>query len=291
LAEKVHIFGCRGLLGSALRPSFEGTGWTASGTDREVDVLDPAAVARCLEEEKPDVIVNAAAYTDVDRAEREPDETFRLNATAVQVIAARARRIGAKLIHITTDYAYDGRKSAPYVEEDPRNPLGAYARSKVAGEILLAESGCAWLLVRTGELYGTGGRSFVASLLARARAGEPLRVVVDQTVSPTWVVPLGAQIESLARADVLGEVHATCGGEVSWYAFALHLLDVAGLRIPVEPISTAEIGGAPRPAYSVLANRRLRLLGLYAMPSWQRALDEFFAQGGLDGLAAHPRAS
>ncbi|MBN1422719.1 MAG: dTDP-4-dehydrorhamnose reductase [Planctomycetes bacterium] len=291
MAEEVHIFGCRGLLGGALRDAFARGGWSVSATDREVDVRDADAVARCLEGARPGVIVNAAAYTDVDRAEREPDEAFRLNATAVQIVAARARRIGAKLIHITTDYAYDGRKSAPYVEEDPKGPRGAYARSKVAGEILLAESGCAWLLVRTGGLYGAGGRSFAASVIARARTGRPLRVVADQTISPTWVRPLAVQIERLARADVLGEVHATCGGEVSWYAFARHLLDAAGLPAPVEPIATAARGVAPRPAYSVLANRRLRLLGLHAMPSWREALGEFLAQGGLDSLPAGSEAS
>jgi dTDP-4-dehydrorhamnose reductase len=180
------------------------------------------------------------------------------------------------LLHLSTDYVFDGRARCPYTEQDGAAPLGAYARSKLAGEQAVAAASGEAYVVRSGELYGHSGRNFFTTVLTRARRGEPLRVVDDQIVSPTWTRELAAQLVLLVERAPPGLYHATADGQTSWYHAACEALQLARLQVPIEAVSTeAYRSPTPRPRYSVLAHDTLTALGLYCMRPWQQALADW----------------
>lgn len=266
------------MLARELGPALEAAGVPATLLDRAAcDVTDLDALRRALGSGPFTAVINCAAYTQVDRAEDEEERAFAVNARGAGNAAQAAKEIGATFLHLSTDYAFDGKKRAPYTEEDPPSPLGAYARSKVAGEEAVREAGGRWIIVRTGELYGHGGRNFFHAILARARSGQPLRVVSDQVVTPTWARDLARQLALLLqRAPPGGLYHCTAQGEATWHQAALAALELAGLEAAVEPVSTAEYGSrTPRPLYSVLEHHKLEALGLYRMRPWREALGEW----------------
>jgi dTDP-4-dehydrorhamnose reductase len=252
-------------LAALLQPTF--------ATDRQsLDLADPDAIRQRLREARPDVIVNSAAYTAVDKAETEEALALRINGEAPGVLAEEAKRLGALLVHYSTDYVFDGRGERPYREDDPVAPLGAYGRTKLEGEKRVREAGCRHLILRTAWVYGQGG-NFVRAILRQAERGAALRVVDDQFGAPTWARDIADVTAQLLRKGAEGTVHVSAGGKTSWYDVAREVLRLRALRVPVEPVSTAQYGArAPRPRYSVLDNRRLESLGVPLIGDWRERL-------------------
>jgi dTDP-4-dehydrorhamnose reductase len=249
-----------------------------SGGRAELDVARPEGVDALVERVLPDVVFNCAAYNQVDRAESEPGLALEVNALGPLVLARAARKVGALLVHFSTDYVFDGCASRPYHEDDLPRPLGAYGVSKLAGEHLAASARGEWLVVRTSGVFGRGGSkqkggSFVDRILARARSGQPLRVVSDQVFSPSYAPDLARGALELVRAGARGLVHVTNAGSCSWHDMAVEALCVSGLDVPVEPIAAESLEQpAARPAYSVLDNGRAHSLGLSPLRPWKEAL-------------------
>ncbi len=279
---KLLITGAAGQLGRALLAETARQGWEAVATDvDQLDITDPDAVRACLARHRPEVVVNAAAATRVDDLEQDPDLALRVNALGPRNLAVACRGLGVKLIQVSTDYVFDGAKEGPYLEWDAPNPLSVYGRSKLLGEELVRQQCPDHFIVRTAWLYGLLGPNFITAILAKGRQGQGLQVVADQRGSPTSAPALAMQLLALAPTEAFGTYHATCGGEATWYEFARHILEKAGLAAPVAPCTTAEYPlPARRPANSVLENRMLRLAGLHLMPAWQAAFQEFWDNWG-----------
>ncbi|MHB8376200.1 MAG: dTDP-4-dehydrorhamnose reductase [Dehalococcoidia bacterium] len=251
---------------------------------QDLDVTDAARVARAIAGASPAVVVHCAALTDTGRCEREPDAADAVNARGAENVARACGAAGARLIAISTNEVFDGRKGAPYVEDDEPGAVSAYGRSKLAGERAAGAAPHAdTLVVRTSWVYGDGETNFVAKVLAAARAGRPLRFVTDEVASPTSAADLAEAIRALAeRAAPPGIYHLTNEGEASRHAWACEILRLAGMGgVPVEPITTGELrasgyDGPRKPAYSVLANTRARALGVTLRP-WREALRAWMA--------------
>jgi len=250
------------------------------GDRAELDVADGAAVVALVARVSPDVVFNATAFNRVDAAETEPLAAFAVNAAAPHFLARAARDAGALLVHVSTDYVFDGTASRPYREDDLPRPLGAYGASKLAGEHLVAAAGGEHLVVRTSGVLGRGGSdqkggSFVERIVAQARAGRPLRVVADQVFAPTCASDLAESLVALVRAGARGLVHVTNAGSCSWHELAVAALAAAGLEAPVERIRAADLSlPARRPAYSVLDTSRAIALGLPPPRHWKDALPD-----------------
>jgi dTDP-4-dehydrorhamnose reductase len=249
-----------------------------AGDRAEIDATDGAAVAALVGRVAPDVVFNATAWNKVDAAESEPGAAFAVNAAAPHHLARAAREAGAVIVHFSTDYVFDGALDRPYTEGDAPRPLGVYGASKLAGETLVAASGPEHLVIRTSGLLGRGGSeqkggSFVDRIVARARAGELLRVAADQVFAPTCAFDLARAAIALVRARARGLFHVANAGSCSWHELAVAALAAAGVPAHVEPITLAELGlPAPRPRYSVLACPRYHALGLPPLRHWREAL-------------------
>jgi dTDP-4-dehydrorhamnose reductase len=248
------------------------------GGRAELDVTDPASIEAALRRVRPDVVFNASAYNKVDGAESEPGRALEVNALGPGLLARAARESGALLVHFSTDYVFDGGSSRPYREDDCPRPLGAYGASKLAGEHLVASARGESLVIRTSAVFGRGGNrqkggSFIERILEQARAGRPLRVVSDQTFSPTHSSDLAKAAIALVRGGARGLVHVSNSGACSWHEFAVAGLRLSSIDAPVEAIKAADLGlAAARPPYSVLDNARYRALGLPPLRPWINAL-------------------
>lgn len=271
--RRALVLGAGGLLARELVPAL--SDWDVLPLRRaDCDLTRPGDLERL-----PDgVVFNLAAYTAVDRAEAEPEAAFAVNATGAGNVARFCAARGLPLLHVSTDFVFDGAAGRPYTEVDEPRPLGVYGRSKRAGEEEVLASGARAWVVRTGGLYGHGGPSFFRAVLRRAAAGGALRVVRDHVASPTWTRDLARQLVTVASQAPPGLYHATAHGHASWHEAALRALRSAGLEVPVEPITAAEYGApAPRPPFAVLDNAALRRLGLDVLRPWDEALVEWLA--------------
>ena len=273
------VAGAEGQLGTELCKRLGGElAW--SGGRAALDVTDAAAVRALLARVKPDVVFNATAYNRVDAAERERERAFAVNALAPRTLARAAAQAGGRLVHVSTDYVFDGASSRPYREEDEPRPLSAYGASKLEGETHVLAAGPEHLVVRTSGVMGRRGStqkggSFAARILAQARAGQPLRVVSDQVFAPTFARDLAEALVALARTPAAGLLHVTNEGACSWHELAVAALRAAGLDAPVVKIAAVELElPARRPAYSVLDTSRYRSLALTRPRRWQDALVE-----------------
>jgi dTDP-4-dehydrorhamnose reductase len=246
----------------------------------ELDLADVPRLIATVRALQPEVIVNAAAYTAVDKAESEQDAAFDVNATAPRVLAEEAKRSGALLVHFSTDYVFDGAKATPYVEEDPTNPLNVYGASKLAGERAIAAAGCRHLILRTSWVYGPRGANFMLSMLRLARERPQLRVVDDQVGAPTSSRAIAdataaVLVRAMASPGLEGLYHLTASGETSWCGFARAILARAGIEIPVVPIPTEQYPTpARRPRNSRLDCARLRAAFGVTLAPWQESLAE-----------------
>ena len=268
------ITGKGGQLGSALISSAPSCA-DVDATDRTtLDLCDARAIADYVNKSCPDIIVNAAAYTAVDKAETDVDTASAINVTAVETLARAARDISAKLVHISTDFVFDGMASAPYPVDAPVAPLGVYGRTKYAGEVAALSADA--LVVRTAWVYANGGKNFVATMLRLMAERDEVRVVDDQIGTPTWANSLAEAVWQMAEKDASGVYHFTDGGRASWYDFAVAIQQDALANGLLErcarltPISTAEYPtAAKRPAYSVLDNSCTSALLGGDAPDWR----------------------
>jgi dTDP-4-dehydrorhamnose reductase len=244
-------------------------------TRSELDIADAASVDKIFELHAPDVVINAAAWTDVDGAESNEAGANAVNAIGPGNLAAAAARTGSTLIHVSTDYVFDGTATLPYAEETPTAPQSAYGRSKAAGERAVLASGAAAYVVRTAWLYGAGGRNFVRTMAQLARGDNSVNVVDDQRGAPTWTRDVALGLVALADArPAAGIYHATSAGDTTWFGFARAIFAAVGADPErVHPVTTAEFPRpAPRPAYSVLDATRWNAAGLPPLPRWEDAL-------------------
>lgn len=278
---RVLITGARGLLGTPTASVFRQDGKTdLLALDLpEIDITKPAVVKKCLAAFRPGLVINCAAYTQVDACEANEALAAEVNGTGAGIVAQAAAACGARLIHISTDYVFEGDAQSPYSEDHPTGRperLSAYGRSKLLGERLVRQNHPAALIVRTAWLYGPDGPGFPNAILRKAREDGRLRVVNDQTGSPTYAPDLAAALYALGRLTISGFVHVTNSGLCTWYEFAREIVRLAGLDVPVQPVTTAEFPRpAKRPAYSVLDNRRYVEAGGRPMRPWQEAIGEF----------------
>jgi dTDP-4-dehydrorhamnose reductase len=253
----------------------------------ELDLLAPETVHPALANVRPDVIVNAAAYTAVDQAEKEPDQAMAINAKGAGAVANAARALGVPVIHLSTDYVFDGRKSTPYVEEDPVAPTNVYGASKLAGERAVTAATPDHVIVRTAWVYSPYGKNFVRTMLTLAQNRDEIRVVADQKGCPTYAHDIAVVLAAIARnlldrpedGHLRGIFHLACAGETNWAEFALAIfesLSVSGKPVPiVKPITTAEYPTpARRPANSRLDCSKLRRLHGVQLPPWRTSLKD-----------------
>jgi dTDP-4-dehydrorhamnose reductase len=284
------VLGARGTLGRALVEELPRAGWTlVLAADRAAcDLRDASQVMAVIgdafagpagREGRAGVVFNAAAYTDVDRAESEGDLAYAVNAFGVEALARATQGAGAALLHYSTDFVFDGTLERPYDEFDPPTPQGVYARSKRAGEVLAASSTPRLFTVRVGCLYGHDGRNFPSTIVRRLRAGETVRADRDRRGSPTWTREVARVSAALARTHAYGMYHCTSQGETSWAEFARFCAATLGLpEARVAALPTDAIGmKAPRPRRAILDNRMLRARGLDTMSAWQDAARAFIA--------------
>ena len=273
------VTGSEGQLGTALRAKLEARSQEVHGADLELDIADRASVARHLEGlpgGPPDVLLNAAAFTHVDRCEREPELAARVNAEAPGGLAALCADRGMRFVHVSTDYVFDGVADRPYAEETAPAPTSVYGRTKLEGERAAFAACPETLLVRTSWVFGRG-RNFIAAILEQAEKAErgegALRVVDDQLGRPTWAVDLAEALCHLAERGEQGVYHVANDGEATWWELARAALDLRGYEgLPIERIRTADLElDAPRPAYSVLALEKARAAGV-PLPNWREAL-------------------
>jgi dTDP-4-dehydrorhamnose reductase len=274
---RVAIFGASGLLGRALMREWSGDE-VVGLTSQDADIRDAAQVQSAIQGTRPQWVVLAAAYTDVDGAESNPDRALSVNRDGALNVAQAAKQAGARLLFLSSDYVFDGKKKSPYETGDARNPLGVYARSKAEAETRLLEVLPDVCIARTSWLFGVGGRCFPDTILKLAANRPALDVVDDQRGGPTYCIDLARAIIELCRKNATGIVHATNAGECSWFEFARAIVSEAGLTTEVRPISTQQMPRpAPRPAYSVLSAKSLKSLGVQ-MPTWQDALQRYLKE-------------
>lgn len=296
---KILLTGVSGQVGRALAVPLRALGEVIGAERKLLDLADSASIERAIRQFEPDLIINPAAYTAVDRAESEPDLAMRINAEGPATLAREAARTGARLVHFSTDYVFDGRKSGPYLESDPTAPASAYGRSKLAGELAIAASGCRHLVLRTSWVYDLTGANFLRTMFRLSGEREELRVVDDQVGAPTSSAAIAQGCAQAVQQWLLndssrddGIYHMTCAGQTTWCGFAraimVRLPQIAGALGVNPPARAPRVSGiktqdyptaAQRPANSVLDNSKLQTNFGVTMPPWEQALDSLIATG------------
>jgi dTDP-4-dehydrorhamnose reductase len=306
---KILLTGKNGQIGHELALELPQLGEVVAVGSDELDLLKPEEIRRVIRSVRPRLIVNAAAYTAVDQAESDRAVALAVNREAPRVMAEEAKKIGAALVHFSTDYVYDGSKSVPYEEDDPPNPLSHYGKTKLAGDLAIQNSGIPHLIIRTAWVYGTRGRNFLLKILRLATQNEELRIVKDQIGAPTWSREIAAATTRILKqvsgrdspiaslSSLVGIYHLTAAGRTNWSEFAEVILALAGQTSPnaswfsaaterrpiiarrIIPITTAEYPtAARRPAYTVLSNARCQRTFGFALPDWKAQLQSAMAQ-------------
>ncbi len=287
---RILLTGKSGQVGGELQRILSKFGETIATNRNELDLSDPDQIRNTVRHFRPELIVNAGAYTAVDKAESDPETARAVNGIAPEILAEEARTAGAVLIHYSTDYVYSGETRAkPYLETDSTDPASVYGKTKLEGDLAIEESGVPHLIFRTSWIYGREGKNFLRTILQLAGEQEELRVVDDQIGTPTWCRSIadatGTIVEQLLKrgdssfsetvAEVSGVYHMTCGGRTSWHGFARSILDLA------DPIPQSQLVGIPtkdyptpacRPAYSVLSNTKLKATFDIVLPDWEETL-------------------
>lgn len=292
--ERVLVTGGGGQLASDLAEQLAERGAAVRDPGRaELDVTDEDALARAFEEAGPQVVFNCAAFHNLDVCEREVDRSFEVNARAVKRLGERCREGGAKLVHLSTNYVFDGRAPEPYREDDRPSPRSIYAISKLAGEHCALAYAPDALVVRGAGLYGlhgsaSKGGNFVTRMLGRARdEGAQLKMVSDQRLSPTFTADLAAALIEAVERDASGTLHLAAGGECSWFEFTEAIMAIAGVEVPLEPVTTTiPPGGVDRPLNGVLARPAADAAGLTPLRGWREALEDYMERAGLAAARA-----
>jgi len=287
MSRRAAVFGAAGQLGVELVRELKHRGYETTSWDRaQVDITDRAAVENALASFDAQVVLNAAAYNQVDVAEKEPQAAYLVNALAVRNLALACRQIDAQLVHFSTDYVFDGEAGRSYVEEDPTHPLGAYAVSKLSGELYAQAYLERVLIVRTSGVFGPAGirtarGNFVELMLRLAQSPNPIRVVEDHVASPTFAPALASRTIDLMATGKTGVFHIGGGAPYSWFEFARLLFEAAGVKPALSPTNEREYRTpARRPRYSALSNAKMERSGVEPMPSLPEALKTYFATRG-----------
>jgi dTDP-4-dehydrorhamnose reductase len=290
---KVVLIGSNGQLGSDLLKVFQAAGDTVVPlTHAQLDVCSEERVAEVLAESKPDVVVSTAAYHRVDECEKKAALAFQVNGTGAMNLAQACHRSGAVLVHFSTDYVFGGYdKRTPYEETDRPAPVNVYGTSKVVGELLVPAYTDRYFVLRVCGLYGIAGSSgkggnFVETMLKKALAGDAIRVVDDQILTPTYTVDLAEAVRKLLLTEKYGLYHLSSEGQCSWYEFTRHIFDSAGIQAQLSPVKSSDFPSpVKRPAYSVLSKAKFRGLGL-SIPSWKDALPRYLQERSKKSVAA-----
>jgi dTDP-4-dehydrorhamnose reductase len=279
----ILVIGSGGQLGKDMVIHLKKNSYNVIETDfPEIDISKIDSVSGVIKQARPDTVINCAAFTSVDDCETKQETAFAINATGPQNIAKCCNDIGAKCIHISTDYVFDGKNNIPYIESDATNPATVYGKSKLEGEKLVVQATDNYQIYRIAWLYGLYGNNFVRTILKhapkKAANNEAFRVVNDQIGTPTSTVEVCRQIIAMLGNDTSGIYHCTCEGLCSWYDFTCEIVKAYNLGVPVHPCTTDEYPRpAPRPAYSVLENQHLKALNLNIMKDWKSAFYDFHA--------------
>ena len=292
MSSRVAICGAAGQLGVELSRVFSAAGYEVLKLGRaQLELTNGKLVESTLAAYEPEIVLNAAAYNMVDVAEQEPQAAYQGNALAVRNLAVACRQLDARLVHFSTDYVFDGAKGSPYVEEDATHPLGAYAVSKLAGELYAQAYLESPLVIRTSGVFGPGGLNtprgnFVELMLRLAAAGKPIRVVEDHVASPTYAPALADRTLAMVRAGLTGIYHAGGGVPMSWYEYARLIFFSAGLAPELRATNEREYRtAARRPPYSALSNAKMERAGIAAMPPLPEALGDYMAARAAAGSA------
>jgi dTDP-4-dehydrorhamnose reductase len=283
---RVAVVGANGQLGSDVVEVFRERGSEVFPlTHADLELANPDSVATCLKSLAPTVVVNTAAMHHVEQCEQQPEKAFAVNAIGVRNLAVVTKELGAVLIHVSTDYVFDGAKGQPYVEEDAPVPLNVYGNSKLSGEQFVRTLNDKHFVLRVSAIYGKqpcrakGGKNFVELMLKLGRERGMVRVVDSEVVSPTPTAQIAAQIYELSGCDAYGLYHGTAEGSCSWYGFAREIFKAANLQVDVQIAGPNEFPAkVPRPKYSVLENRGLKRLGLNRFTDWRDGLQQYLNQ-------------
>lgn len=286
---RVAVIGANGQLGCDVCSAFRDAGHEVISLNHDMlDIADLDSMVKKLEEAKADIVINTAAMHNVEACERDPARAFAVNGNGARNLAILSNNLDFVLFHISTDYVFDGRKRAPYLETDCPTPLNVYGNTKLAGEYFVRTIARKYFVLRVSGLYGKnpcrakGGRNFVDLMLKLASAREEVRVVDDEVLTPTFTEDVARQIVLLSKVDNYGLFHATAQGSCSWYRFAAKIFELAGLGIKLTVASPGEFPiKVPRPKYSVLENSRLKSLNLDTMPPWEDGLHRYLDKSGV----------
>lgn len=287
--KKILVTGCNGQLGRAIRKEYAASDVEFINTDVvegegvvSLDITDVDAVLKLVRAEKPDVIINCAAHTNVDKCEEQWDLAYKINAIGPRNLSIAATEADAKMIHVSTDYVFEGNGTRPYTEFDAPNPVSAYGKTKLEGENFVKEFAKKHFILRTAWLYGHG-KNFVKTMLALAENHDELNVVCDQVGTPTSAVELAKMIHYLEGTENYGTFHATCEGDTNWADFAEAIFKRAGKNVKVNHVTSKQYkemnpASANRPAYSILEDYMIKLTSDFVMADWQDALDVYMKE-------------
>lgn len=287
--KKILVTGCNGQLGRAIRKEYAASDVEFINTDVvegegvvSLDITDVDAVLKLVRAEKPDVIINCAAHTNVDKCEEQWDLAYKINAIGPRNLSIAATEADAKMIHVSTDYVFEGNGTRPYTEFDAPNPVSAYGKTKLEGENFVKEFAKKHFILRTAWLYGDG-KNFVKTMLALAENHDELNVVCDQVGTPTSAVELAKMIHYLEGTENYGTFHATCEGDINWADFAEAIFKRAGKNVKVNHVTSKQYkemnpASANRPAYSILEDYMIKLTSDFVMADWQDALDVYMKE-------------
>ncbi len=284
MQTKVLVVGAKGQLGQDMALVFRSGGYAVEELDfPDIDITDPKNVENAFGKIKPGVVINCAAYTAVDACEENRETAFAVNAKGAGILACAAEAIGAEIVHISTDYVFDGSKKGAYVENDEPCPRSVYGESKLEGERQILSGNPRHYILRIAWLYGNRGANFVKTIRRvaeqKARENESIKVVDDQIGSPTYTMEVCRQVAALLPGRKYGLYHATAEGECSWYGFAKAIVEAYGIGVELLPCTTEEFPRpAPRPANSVLENNKLKDIGLNVMKNWHAAFEEYLRE-------------
>ena len=287
--KKILVTGCNGQLGRAIRKEYAASDVEFINTDVvegegvvSLDITDVDAVLKLVRAEKPDVIINCAAHTNVDKCEEQWDLAYKINAIGPRNLSIAATEADAKMIHVSTDYVFEGNGTRPYTEFDAPNPVSAYGKTKLEGENFVKEFAKKYFILRTAWLYGDG-KNFAKTMLALAENHDELNVVCDQVGTPTSAVELAKMIHYLEGTENYGTFHATCEGDTNWADFAEAIFKRAGKNVKVNHVTSKQYkemnpASANRPAYSILEDYMIKLTSDFVMADWQDALDVYMKE-------------
>jgi dTDP-4-dehydrorhamnose reductase len=272
---KILITGANGMLGSDLKEVLKSHELILTGS-KDLDITDQNKVFQFISEKSPDIVINAAAYTAVDNCETHYNDAYAVNALGPKYLAIACKNMNIPLIHISTDYVFEGSKKSPLVEEDKIGPRTVYGKTKLEGEKFIQENCKKYFIIRTAWLFGINGKNFVQTMLNLSKNQKEIRVVNDQIGSPTFSYDLAISIKELLNSDKYGIYHLTNKGECSWYEFAKKIFELSKIDVKVIPVSSEEYPRpAPRPHYSVLSNQKWINSGFTPMRNYEDALNEY----------------